>query len=154
MENSKKISRREMLQKLSPLGRVELDAARCTACGLCARECSSGALTAAEDGTFRLLFKYGHCLACGRCVEVCPEQALRLERTAEPEKIGGETVLFESEIVRCSGCGAPVGPRRMIEKMRARLGASSSAVARSGLCLACKSRSGSAALIKDDGSVD
>jgi bidirectional [NiFe] hydrogenase diaphorase subunit len=152
MDNNKELTRREMLQKLSPLGLVALDRDKCTGCGLCARECPSGALSispVSEAGTFRLVFRHGDCLACGKCVKVCPEQALHLERTLEPEKLGGEVLLFEDEIIRCSECGAPVGPRRMVEKIRARVG-----TARSELCIACKARSGSAALIKDDGSVD
>ena len=143
------ISRREMLRKLSPLGRVELDAARCSGCGLCARECPSGALAVSggEAGVFRLLFKYGVCLACGQCVEVCPEKALCLERCLEPGSLGNEVVLFQDDIVRCSACGAPVGPRKMVEKVRARV-----KMARSELCIACKSRDWSG-LFKDNGHV-
>jgi len=141
------MSRREMLEKLSPLGRIDLDAAKCTGCGLCAGQCPSGALviSAGEAGVFRLVFKYGICVACEGCVEICPEKALRLERTLEPEKIGSESVLFEDEVIRCSECGAPVGPRRMVEKIRARV-----RTARSELCIACKSRSWTG-LFRDNG---
>jgi ferredoxin len=147
MEPNGKISRREMLQKLSPLGWLSLDAARCTGCGLCARECPPGALSVSggDDGTFRLLFKYGTCVACGRCLEICPEKALSLERRLEPDRIGSESVLFEDEVIRCSGCGAPVGPRKMVEKIRSRIGTS-----RSELCIACKARSW-AGLFRDNG---
>ena len=142
------MSRREMLEKLSPLGRVELDTAKCTGCGLCAGACPSGALAVSvgEAGGFRLLFKYGVCVACGQCVEICPEKALRLERTLEPEKIGSESVMFEDEIIRCSGCGAPVGPRRMVEKIRARV-----VTTRSELCIACKARTAIGVWNKDNG---
>jgi ferredoxin len=147
MENNKKLTRREMLGKLSPLGRVDLDAAKCSGCGLCAGQCPSGALALVteECGKFRLLFKYGVCVACGQCVGICPEKALRLERTLEPEKVGSESVLFEDEMIRCSECGAPVGPSRMVEKIRARVG-----TARSELCIACKSRSWTG-LFRDNG---
>jgi ferredoxin len=75
-------------------------------------------------------------VACGGCVKICPEQCLHVERRLEPDKIGDEAVLFEDELVKCSECGAPVGPRSMVEKMRARV-----KTVRSELCIACKSRS-------------
>jgi ferredoxin len=147
-KGQKKLSRRELLAKLSPLGRVEQDTAKCTGCGLCARECPTGALEAltdAEAGTFRLLFKHGVCVACGGCVKICPERALTVERGLEPESLGRVTILFEDELIKCSECGAPVGPRRMVEKMRARV-----KTVRSELCIACKSQSWYS-LVKDNG---
>ncbi|MFH0942486.1 MAG: 4Fe-4S binding protein, partial [Chloroflexota bacterium] len=84
------MTRRELLNRLSPLGKVELDSSKCTGCGLCALECPTGALTVSpvdEKDSFRLLFKHGKCVACNRCVEICPEKGLNMERTLEPEKI-------------------------------------------------------------------
>lgn len=136
--NQKKISRRELLAKLSPLGRVALDTAKCTGCGLCSRECPTGALAALNDdeaGTFRLVFRHGVCVACGACAKICPEKALTVERRLEPENLGAESVLFEDDLVKCSQCGAPVGPRAMVEKMQSRV-----KTVRSELCIACKSR--------------
>ena len=119
-----KISRRELLKQLSPLGKVELDSSQCTGCGLCALECPTGALTVSsseESDAFQLLFKHGNCVACSRCVEICPEKCLHMERVLELDKMDSQSVLFEDVIVRCSGCGNPVGPKTMIDKLQARV---------------------------------
>jgi ferredoxin len=139
-----KISRRELLQKLSPLGRVSLDVAKCTGCKLCTQECPTGALSASSDeesDTFRLLFKHGVCVACGKCAEICPEKALEVERLLEPDKLDGQTVLFEDEIARCSRCGCVIGNRKMIDKLRARTAAAGHPVMEQfELCPKCKTQ--------------
>ena len=116
------ISRRELLKRLSPLGKVELDTTQCTGCGLCTLDCPTGALTVSSSGetdTYQLLFKHDVCIACGRCVEVCPEKCLHLERILEVDKIGSPAiVLFEDMIVRCSQCGSPIASKAMIDKLR------------------------------------
>ena len=138
------ISRRELLQKLSPLGRVSLDTAKCTGCTLCTQECPTGALSVSSDeesGTFRLLFKHGVCVACGKCAEICPEKALQVERLLEPDKLKEQSVLFEDEIARCSRCGCAIGPRTMIEKLRDRMAASGHPIKdQFELCPRCKTQ--------------
>jgi electron transport complex protein RnfB len=135
-------SRRELFKRLSPLGRVELDTSQCTGCGLCALECPTRALTVSsgeETDTFQLLFRYDHCVACGCCVEICPENCLRLERVLDMDEMGSQSVLFEDTIVRCSGCGCPIGPGTMIAKMQARLAAAGQSFPfQFELCPACK----------------
>jgi ferredoxin len=118
------ISRRELLSRLSPLGKVELDSSRCTGCGLCAAECPTGALlisSGEETDAFQLLFKHGICVACGLCAEICPEKCLRVERILEVDKVGSQSVLFEDTLVRCSECGQPLGPKSMVDKMQAKV---------------------------------
>lgn len=118
------ISRRELFQLASPLGKVALDSSKCTGCGLCAIECSAGALTvsSSREGSYQLLFKHSLCIACGRCVEVCPEQCLVLERVLDLSQIEGAPVaLFEDSIARCSQCGSPITSRAMIDRLRAKL---------------------------------
>jgi formate hydrogenlyase subunit 6/NADH:ubiquinone oxidoreductase subunit I len=145
MKDSKEeISRRELLQRLSPLGRVSLDTAKCTGCGLCTLECLTGALKimlSEDTGAFRLLFQHGLCLACGMCAEICPEKCLHVERVLELDKIDDQSVLFEDDIARCSRCGAAIGPRVMIEKLKERMKAAGhSLTAQLGLCPECKAR--------------
>ena len=151
------ITRRELLKKVSPLGRVTLNKDDCTGCGACAQEGTTGALTISTDeetGIFRLLFKYGVCVACGQCVRICPEQCLSVERVLEPDKINGETVLFEDEIIRCKRCGSPVGPAVMIARLRDRIGSSDPNLAsRFELCPRCKVQGEFSQLIGKDGHI-
>ena len=141
-ESRGKISRRELLKGLSPFGKVTLDTSKCTGCGLCALECSTGALIVSlieETAIFQLLFKQGNCVACTLCVEICPEKCLHMERALELDKMDSQSVLFEDEIVRCSRCGSPIGPKTMIDKVRAKVEASGHSLASQvELCPACK----------------
>jgi len=136
------ISRRELLKMASPLGRVELDISRCTGCGLCSVDCPTEALTLSADadkGTYQLLFRHGICIACNKCLEVCPEQCLSLERVVEIDRIGSPAaVLFEDEIVRCRECGSPVGPRSMINSIKARMPAAGEPLPQLELCPGCR----------------
>ncbi len=136
------VSRRELLNRFSPFGKLKLDTAQCTACGLCALECPTGALTFSlgeVTDTFQLLFKHGSCVACGQCVEVCPEKCLHMERLLELDSMDTQSILLEGQVVRCSRCGSHVGPKVMIDKLRARVEASgSSSTSQFELCPACK----------------
>ena len=117
-----KISRRELLKLASPLGKVALEEAKCTGCGLCALDCPTGALVTSsgkETDSYQLLFKHGLCIACGQCIKSCPEQCLCLERTLEPDKLNSPpVVLLKDEIVRCSECGSPIASRAMINSIK------------------------------------
>jgi ferredoxin len=55
-----------------------VDAAKCTACGLCARRCHVRAVTAASPET--AAGDAGRCLGCGVCVKACPQGAITLVR--------------------------------------------------------------------------
>ncbi len=119
------ISRRDLLKLALPLGKVTIDSAKCTGCGLCARDCPTRALAfsdSVESDSYQLLFKHNLCIACGQCLEICPEQCLSLERTLELDRLNSpRVVLFEDEIARCRECGNPVGSRTMIKRLQAKL---------------------------------
>jgi len=138
-----KISRRELLKLVSPLGKVILDGSKCTGCGLCALDCPTQALIVSSSGeadVYQLLFKHGLCVACGQCVEVCPEQCLHLERTLEPDKLTNPpAVLFEDKLARCRQCGGVIGSRTMIERLQVKLlPIGDSPASQLELCPACK----------------
>jgi ferredoxin len=136
------ISRRQLLKMASPLGKVTLEKARCTGCGLCALDCPTGALIVSFSGeaeVYQLLFKHNLCVACGRCVEVCPEHCLHLERTLELDELNRPAVLFEDEIVRCSECHSPFASRAMINIIKAKLPATC-ASSQFELCPECKAK--------------
>lgn len=136
------ISRRELLNMAVPFGKIKLDSARCTGCGLCAAECPTESLSIslnAVTGAIKLLFKQAVCVACGACVEACPEKCLSLERGLETDKIGKPAaVLFEDEIARCVECGSPIGPRAMISSVKARVLAAGQPAMNVEICSDCK----------------
>lgn len=62
-----------------------------------------------------------------------------MERILELDKMASQSVLFEDRVVRCSGCGSPIGPKIMIDKLQARVvAAGQSFPSRFDLCPTCK----------------
>lgn len=82
----------------------------CTACGVCARACPTGALrfaTTANDG-FRLSCMVSACTDCGVCLDVCEPDAL--QRAGVPtisELLATETQLLKAgKLKHCAKCNA------------------------------------------------
>jgi len=131
LQQGDEITRRELLKKASPLGRVSMTGSACTACGICAAECDTGALAMEYDeneGVCRLLFRHSLCIACGSCAKICPEQCLEVERTLDTGSLNGTAgVLFEDEVVTCGKCGVPFTSRSMVDSISGKLGISGEA---------------------------
>ncbi len=145
-EPGREMSRRELFRMVVPKGdiltgtTVVLDVDRCSACTLCARDCPTGAITAAGDASVRLSFHSTLCDGCGVCVEVCPEKCLQLKQ----DKAGTHTdvVLFQDEFARCEKCGSVIGSKAMIKRVRSKLRTDdASLAAKIQLCPVCKGKS-------------
>lgn len=76
---------------------VLVDAARCVGCGLCARDCVSGAITL-QDG--KAAVTGGGCIFCGHCEAICPNGAVSLTGFQESsEEFETQTRLDPDELL-------------------------------------------------------
>jgi len=103
-----------------------VDGDACTLCENCAKWCPTAALKIErerESGRTRLTFDPRACVGCGVCVSVCPEfsyeggarrSAISL---AEPRSLEPR-VLAEDSNVYCRVCGALVGTRKSLDRVR------------------------------------
>lgn len=100
--------------QLTPFGVVEVDAAHCSGCGLCARFCPTGALDFTVDTDhFALSFQASACIACEICVVACPEKVVH-----QGESLALDAILMDrvtrvaaGEVVACEVCGIPTARR-------------------------------------------
>ena len=144
-DNRGPITRRQLLNMASPLGKVTLAKPDCTVCGNCAAVCRTGALSMSfdrEKGTCSLLFRHDLCTACGDCVDNCPEQCLKLEHALDIESIDRPAdVLSEDRVVFCAECGEPFTSRAMVDRIISRLGSGGNTPSRYlETCPTCKAK--------------
>lgn len=89
-----------------PFARMVADET-CTACGVCARICPTGALQfVAEDERYQLTFASGACTDCSMCLHVCMPGALHREDAAPADLISPPIVLRSGSLQSCAKCGA------------------------------------------------
>jgi ferredoxin len=93
-----------------PWGRIRVREAECSACGVCARVCPTGAICEeAEKGShYRLHFDASACTNCGLCQEACPLIEFD-ELFALADIAGGQSRIVASvELSSCVVCGEVV----------------------------------------------
>jgi NAD-dependent dihydropyrimidine dehydrogenase PreA subunit len=93
---------------------VQIDAADCTACGLCAKFCPTSAIRFQADGThFDLSFIPAACVDCNICVRACPTQAVSLTHDLAPSQFMRltATLLLEGDLTPCAVCKKPTAAR-------------------------------------------
>lgn len=91
-----------------PYADIQVNEESCSACGLCAMFCPTGALVLAEDTTeFALAFRPSLCLDCGICTAACPEGAVAaVQQLPVQDLIAGPTrLLAAGALGACSDCG-------------------------------------------------
>lgn len=88
----------------------------CTACGTCARACSTDALSfnLVEDGKkYELRFNPRNCTGCEICTHVCTSASITVDHhPAYGQVFGEEAVLLSGgELVKCDRCGTRTAKR-------------------------------------------
>jgi ferredoxin len=103
-----------------PFAAVEVDSESCSACGLCARFCPTGALQfegpgvgalrSDEQQSYALFFHPRLCLDCDICQAACPEKAVILGDSLTPPALFEEhyACLVAGDLTGCISCGVAV----------------------------------------------
>ncbi len=82
---------------------------RCTACGVCARICPTGALsfTVTEDDDYVLAFSSGACIDCGACSKLCAASSLHRADAIFADVLASGPIALRAGMLRsCTACGA------------------------------------------------
>ncbi len=92
-----------------PFARMLVDET-CTACGVCARMCPTGAIgftTGDDDTSYQLSFFTAACIDCGACAKVCKPGALQRRAATVGDVIDSTPIVLRSGALRaCTKCGA------------------------------------------------
>ncbi len=116
----------------------------CSACGLCARYCPTGALSfvtaasaAGAPDSFALWFQLGTCIDCGVCAVACPEDAVAFGTTIDPSRLTdpAPTEVRSGTLTTCSSCKLPTAASEGPEHAR---------------CFSCRLGSGVVTALRDD----
>ncbi len=94
-------------------GPVQINPARCLACGICSYVCVSNAIAGKnEEKDYLWEYNPGRCTFCARCVDHCTGHALTMgSKPARVYSTPGElNVLLLILFPLCSDCGAPTRP--------------------------------------------
>ncbi len=89
----------------------------CTACGVCARACPTGALRFSIDADtkFHLMFSTGMCIGCEICIPVCAVNAISVTHDLTFEELlkqGDEHfILQEGDLIECDRCRTLIAKR-------------------------------------------
>ena len=88
----------------------------CTACGVCARVCPTGALqfTGQEDLHYQLDFDPKICIGCGACRVGCGPQAIEMQAKPTFEQVFGSQSpvnLIAGDLAHCERCQSPYAAR-------------------------------------------
>lgn len=85
-----------------PQALPQISLTACSAHGVCAKVCPTGALQRRDaDGAVELHFHAARCVSCAQCVRVCPDQAIRVQPSGGTAVV---EVLARWEAVSCSSC--------------------------------------------------
>jgi ferredoxin len=91
------------LRYLDDVVTLELDAAECGGCGMCALVCPHGVL--ALEGRHAKIVDRNGCMECGACIKNCPTDALKVTPGVGCAGYIIQTWIKGKENVSCGGDG-------------------------------------------------
>ncbi|HET9047211.1 MAG TPA: 4Fe-4S dicluster domain-containing protein [Casimicrobiaceae bacterium] len=105
----------------APFGTIDVDRDACTMCMACVGACPEGAIIDNPE-TPQLRLIETKCVQCGICASTCPEHAIALVPQLDLTTAAKvPRLLNEAEVACCTRCGKPLGTRKVIDAMLARL---------------------------------